>query len=109
MDTKPSTLYIGERIKAEVDRRHWQYSAFAREINCSRSTLYNIFSGHDVGLLKLLRICEVLGCSVASLLEAPATAATEAALVIPLRDGRPDLSHLPGAVLALLRAELDRK
>lgn len=104
---------IGSLIKNEVDRQRWSYVDFARAINCSRSSLYNIFNSRDISLLRFLKICEVLNYDFLRHLAPPPVGADDdglpsahPALTLPIRNGRIDLSALPEPLLAMLRSAL---
>lgn len=51
-------MHIGERIKEVLDQRRRPVTWLAREINCERTNVYNIFSRRDIstGLLQKISI-----------------------------------------------------
>lgn len=54
------SVCLGQHIRRIVDGQHWNYSDFARAINCSRSSLYHIFNSDDISVKRLLQISRVL-------------------------------------------------
>lgn len=55
-----SDTFIGELIRQKVGESNMPYSEFARRINYSRSSLYNLFAKKSIDVELLLRISEVL-------------------------------------------------
>ena len=53
-------VFIGEVIKRRVDELGMSHSEFARRINCSRTSLYNLFAKKSIDIDLLLLISEVL-------------------------------------------------
>ena len=53
-------VFIGEVIKRRVDELGMSHSEFARRINCSRTSLYNLFAKKSIDVDLLLLISEVL-------------------------------------------------
>lgn len=113
MVLKVNAIDIGARIRREVEAQHWSYTAFARAINCSRSSLYNIFNSSDISLARLMQICKVLNVDfigeIYSFDQLPDIhdRGDAAFISIPMTDGKFDLSKIPGPLLMLLRAEID--
>lgn len=101
-------INIGELIKAKVDASKWNYTEFAREINCSRSSLYNLFNSRDISLLRLLKICDVLGENILDEILCRDTGGGEApsSINIAIRDGRLMLSDLPAEIITILEKHL---
>lgn len=102
-------LDIGERIRQEVENQHWNFSDFARAINCSRSSLYHIFNSSDISLGRLIIIGKVLNhdfiseiCSNYSInyLHRPFIA-------IPFNGEQVDLSGIPDNILKMIKSQLD--
>ena len=55
-----SKIFIGELIRKRVDELHIPYAEFARRINCSRTSLYNLFTKKSIDTELLITISEVL-------------------------------------------------
>lgn len=108
MPHNPANLNIGEIIKNKVDLSRWNYTEFAREINCSRSSLYNMFNSRDISLLRLLKICDVLGENILDEILCQNNCEKHASsfLNIAIRDGHLMLSDLPVEILRLLEKHL---
>lgn len=112
-DMKINRIDIGARIRYEVEAQHWTYAEFARAINCSRSSLYNIFNSTDINLSRLIQICKVLNVDLireAYLFEdndIQTNGNTDPYISIPLNNGRFDLSKIPYQLLLLLKSEID--
>ena len=51
-------MHIGQRIKEVLEQRHKPVTWLAKEINCERTNVYNIFARKDIntGLLTKLGI-----------------------------------------------------
>lgn len=51
-------MHIGQRIKEVLEERHSPVTWLAKEINCERTNVYNIFSRKDIstGLLQKISI-----------------------------------------------------
>ena len=51
-------MHIGQKIKEVLEQRHRPVTWLAREINCERTNVYNIFSRKDIstGLLQKIGI-----------------------------------------------------
>ena len=51
-------MHIGQRIKEVLDQKHKPVTWLAREINCERTNVYNIFGRRDIstGLLEKIGI-----------------------------------------------------
>lgn len=103
-------LDIGDRIRRKVEEQHWNYSDFARAINCSRSSLYHIFNSRDISVCRLIEISRVLNhdfiaeiCSdnLMSYDDKPF-------LVIPFTHKEIDLSGLPQHIIDMIRCQLDK-
>lgn len=93
-------LNIGLLIKKVVDEQHWSYAEFARAINCSRSSLYNIFNSRDISVLRLMRISEVLDYDF---IEHIYFRETPAFLYLPLCHSGIDVSALPLEIVSMLK------
>lgn len=104
---------IGARIRREVEAQHWTYSEFAQAINCSRSSLYNIFNSTDISLQRLLLICKVLNIDLIGEIYSfnfedwQISLKKNPCISIPLVNGSFDLSNIPYPILRLLKAEID--
>lgn len=102
-------LDIGQRIKTIVDQQHWNYSDFARAINCSRSSVYHIFNNQDISLGRLIQIGRILGHDFISEIARESSAVTQASttiLVLPIRDRHLDLSQLPDEIIKFIKSEI---
>ena len=53
-------MHIGQKIKEVLEMRHRPVTWLAREINCERTNVYNIFSRKDISTGLLQRICIIL-------------------------------------------------
>jgi DNA-binding Xre family transcriptional regulator len=53
-------MHIGQKIKEVLEQRHKPVTWLAREINCERTNVYNIFSRKDISTGLLQRICIIL-------------------------------------------------
>lgn len=53
-------MHIGQRIKEVLDERKKPVTWLAREINCERTNVYNIFSRKDISTGLLQRISTIL-------------------------------------------------
>jgi len=51
---------IGKKIEAEIRKRGFKITTFAKLINCTRSNLYNIFERNSVNTEQLKKIASVL-------------------------------------------------
>ena len=51
-------MHIGQKIKEVLEQRHRPVTWLAREINCERTNVYNIFSRKDIstGLLQKIGV-----------------------------------------------------
>ena len=100
---------IGPLIKHVVDAQHWNYSDFARAINVSRSSVYNIFSSSDISIGRLLQISRVLNYDfIKDIVEHKCDGGSKDApyITLPIRGRRIDLSDLPDEIISLIRSEL---
>ena len=55
-----NNFYIGSLIKQRLEERGMTKSEFARRINCSRGTVYNIFNSKTIDIVLLKKISNVL-------------------------------------------------
>lgn len=55
-----SKTFIGEIIKNKVDESGMNYAEFARKLNCSRTTVYNIFKKKSLDIDMLMTISKIL-------------------------------------------------
>lgn len=53
-------MHIGQRIKQVLDERKKPVTWLAREINCERTNVYNIFSRKEISTGLLQRISKIL-------------------------------------------------
>jgi len=53
-------IYIGNLIKQKFEDKKISISQFAKEINCSRANIYNIFTAKSIDIDKLILISNVL-------------------------------------------------
>lgn len=53
-------MHIGERIKQVLEERSKPVTWLAKEINCERTNVYNIFSRKDISTGLLQRISVIL-------------------------------------------------
>ena len=53
-------MHIGQRIKQVLEERDKPVTWFAKEINCERTNVYNIFSRKDISSGLLQKICVIL-------------------------------------------------
>ena len=100
---------IGQLIKQVVDKQQWSYTDFAKAINTSRSSVYNIFNSRDISLYRLLQISRVLNYDfikdvVAG--ESGSNVDVGPYIALPIRDRRIDLSELPEEIIQIIKSEL---
>lgn len=103
-------LDIGEKIRRKVEEQHWNYSDFARAINCSRSSLYNIFHSRDITLGRLILISKVLDYDFVKDISSESTAMLKPErpfIAIPFDGKELDLSGLPDSILEMIRSKLN--
>ena len=55
-----SDIYIGEHIKRKCQEKNISIAQFAKEIHCSRATVYNIFAAKSIDIDKLIQISDAL-------------------------------------------------
>ena len=53
-------MHIGQKIKEVLEQRHRPVTWLAREINCERTNVYNIFSRKDISTGLLQKIVTIL-------------------------------------------------
>ena len=53
-------MHIGQKIKEVLEQRHKPVTWLAREIDCERTNVYNIFSRKDISTGLLLKIGTIL-------------------------------------------------
>lgn len=53
-------MHIGERIKEVMAERRMPVIAMAKEINCERTNVYNIFARKDINTCLLQKFCTIL-------------------------------------------------
>ena len=53
-------MHIGSRIKQVLDERRKPVTWLAKEINCERTNVYNIFSRKEISTGLLQKICIIL-------------------------------------------------
>lgn len=59
---KFSLMHIGSHIREVFDNgpKTWTVTWFARELNCDRRNVYNIFARHSIDTELLMRISKIL-------------------------------------------------
>lgn len=111
MGQRLNNIYIGELIRQKVEELHWKYSDFARAINCSRSSLYNLFNSKDISVEKLILISRVLDYDFISEVYLSKCKGLELGgkpfIAIPLNEDTIDASAMPRYLLDWLRDQLD--
>ena len=95
---------MGAAIREVVDSQHWSYTEFAKAINCSRTSLYNLFNSKDISLLRLIQISKLLSYDFLSLIlyQAEEMPSEDTHLIIPMRQGRIVLDDLPPEIVDLI-------
>lgn len=53
-------MHIGQRIKEVLEQRHKPVTWLAKEINCERTNVYNIFARQDINTGLLVKISSIL-------------------------------------------------
>lgn len=53
-------MHIGERIKEVMKSKKITAVSVARELECERTNLYNIFARKDINTLLLQKLCVIL-------------------------------------------------
>lgn len=55
-------MHIGSLIKEVFDNgpKTWTVTWFARQLNCDRRNIYNIFARHSIDTVLLMRISKIL-------------------------------------------------
>lgn len=53
-------MHVGQKIKEVLAQRHKPVTWLAREIDCERTNVYNIFSRKDISTGLLLKIGNIL-------------------------------------------------
>lgn len=53
-------MHIGERIREVMEIRHRSVVWVARQINCERTNVYNIFARKDINTHLLRQMCQIL-------------------------------------------------
>lgn len=113
MVMKINCVDIGARIRQEVEAQHWSYTKFAQAINCSRSSLYNIFNSSDINLQRILQISKVLNVDFIREfydLECDTEQRNYGAapyIYIPMTGENFDFSKIPYPLLKLLKSGID--
>ncbi|MBQ8713144.1 MAG: XRE family transcriptional regulator [Prevotella sp.] len=54
-------MHIGQKIKEVLSQKHKPVTWLAREINCERTNVYNIFGRKDISTGLLQKISIILG------------------------------------------------
>ncbi len=103
-------VYIGSIIRQKIDEKHISYAEFARQINCTRTTLYRIFESKSIDMERLITISKALNYDfireIYAVEDCDVHTAAGPYLMIPFRNGAPDLCHLPQQVRQALLAHL---
>lgn len=100
-------INIGNLIKDKVEERQISLADFAKALNCSRSSVYNMFSCHDISLMRLIEVGRVLDYDFISeichqIYKDKVEGGEVPFISIPVKDGKPDFSHLPKEIYAWL-------
>ncbi len=53
-------MHIGQRIKEVMGQKHRSVVWMARQINCERTNVYNIFAREDINTSLLKQFCKIL-------------------------------------------------
>ena len=53
-------MHIGERIREVMAEKHVSVVSVARQINCERTNVYNIFARKDINTHLLQKLCLIL-------------------------------------------------
>jgi 4-diphosphocytidyl-2C-methyl-D-erythritol kinase len=53
-------MHIGERIKEVMEQKHRSVVWVARQIDCERTNVYNIFARKDINTNLLRQLCTIL-------------------------------------------------
>ena len=53
-------MHIGQRIREVLSQKHKPVTGLAREIDCERTNVYNIFSRKEISTGLLQKICIIL-------------------------------------------------
>lgn len=103
-------VYIGSIIRQKIDEKHISYAEFARQINCTRTSLYRIFGSKSIDMERLIAISKALDYDFIREIYAADESGVPGDdgpyLMIPFRNGTPDLRHLPQQVRQVLLARL---
>jgi hypothetical protein len=54
-------MHIGQRIKEVLEQQHKPVTWLAKEINCERTNVYNIFARKDINTGLLTKLGVILG------------------------------------------------
>lgn len=101
---------VGEIIRRELANRRMSIAELARELHCSRSSLYAMFRGYDVSVQRLILIGKALDYDfLGEIADTHPTPQALPMLTIPIVDGHPDMTHLPVEMVEMLRRELERR
>lgn len=85
------------------------YAEFARKIHCARTSLYHIFNSKTIDIERLLLIGDVLQYDFVTevyLKDVVGLQLDQPYLLLPLKDRKIDISHLPAEVIEMLKQEL---
>lgn len=93
-------FFIGEAIRRRVDELHISHAEFARQIGCARTSLYRVFNAKSIDIERLMTISRVLDFDFIHTYYLKNNDVKKdnhnlPSLVIPLENGKPNLSHLP--------------
>lgn len=110
MDANFKDIYIGKLIQQKIDEQHLTYSEFARMIHCSRTTLYSIFNSKSIDTERLMYISKVLDYDFIREIYLKHSQETDTHpaphIVLPIRNGKIDISDLPPELIKLLKDAL---
>lgn len=53
-------MHIGQRIKVVMAQKHHSVVWMAKQINCERTNVYNIFAREDINTSLLRQFCKIL-------------------------------------------------
>lgn len=106
MKINVSDIDIGTWVKQIADEQRWSYVDLAKAINCSRSSLYNMFNSRDISVLRLLKLSEVLGYDFIGKLAGENKDISCGMLLIPFRNGHFELENLPESILSEIKKSL---
>jgi AcrR family transcriptional regulator len=96
----------------KVEERQINLSDFAKALNCSRSSVYNMFSSRDISLLRLIEVGKILEYDFISeicrqIYRERIEGGEVPFISIPVKDGKPDFSKLPREIYNWLTDTFD--